>query len=258
MPAVRRLVPRLVDGGMALGFAAIALGTVLTGVDDGYRGSAPVWQSAVVGATAPLPLVLRRRRPVLALALVVLLRGLPQLVADVDRPFLGAGVLVVVAFASCVQWGRRPWQATAVVFPVALFAEYAALDHRFLRPGEWLFDLAILLVGWGVGLALRLLRDRNAALERELAAVARTERLRQEARVATEREQIARELHDVIAHDVTAMLVQAGSARMQLETRPDLSAAALLTVERSGREALAELRRALGLLRADGDPELER
>lgn len=249
----RAWIPWAIDGGMALGFAAIAAATALSGIDDGYRGSAPAWASALVGAVAALPLVLRRRRPVLMLALVVLLRGLPQLVADVDRPFLGAGVLVVVAFASCVQWARTPWHRVAMVLPVALFALYAALDHRFLNPAEWVFDLVLLLVAGGIGFVLRVLRDRNEVLEREMAAVARLQLLQQEAHVAAEREHIARELHDVIAHSVTAMVVQAGSARLQLSARPDASAEALQAVERTGREALGELRRALGLLRAETD-----
>ena len=74
--------------------------------------------------------------------------------------------------------------------------------------------------------------------------------------MAEEREHIARELHDVIAHSVTAMVVQAGSARLQLPTEPAASASALRSVESTGREALAELRRALGLLRAESDEEL--
>ncbi len=253
----RRTTTWVVDAGIALGFSLVALVTVLAGVDDGYAGTAPVWQSAVVAAVAPLPLVLRRRAPVLALALVVVLRGLPQLVADLDRPFFGGLVLVVVAFASCAQYARPPWPWLGVVFPAGLYALYAVLDPAFRAPSEWVFELALFALGWTIGIVLRVLADRNAALERELAAVATAERLRQASRIAAEREHIARELHDVIAHSVTAMIVQAGSARLQLAAQPASSAAALRTVESTGREALADLRTALGLLRAEPASDLD-
>jgi signal transduction histidine kinase len=71
--------------------------------------------------------------------------------------------------------------------------------------------------------------------------------------VADERARIARELHDVVAHSISVMVVQAGSARLQLRNQPDTSEEALRSVERTGRQALAEMRRMLGVLRTDHD-----
>jgi signal transduction histidine kinase len=246
-----RALPWVIDSGMAAAFSATAVITALTGVDDGYAGAAPAWASAVVGGLAPLPLVFRRRRPVAVLLAVVLLRGVPQLVADIDRPFLGGLVVVVVAFAACAQYARRPWNWLSILLPAALFALYAAIDPRFRTASEAGFESVLFAAGWALGTVFRVLTARNTALERELAAVALADRLRREARVAAEREHIARELHDVIAQNVTAMIVQAGSARLQLSTEPIASAAALQNVETSGREALGELRRALGLLQVE-------
>lgn len=253
---LRRALPWLIDGGMALAFSVVAAVTVAFRIDDGYTGTAPIAASIVVSAVAPLALVLRRRRPLLCLLLVVLVRAIPQLFLDLDRPFIGGLVVVVVAFAACAQYAAKPWNWLAFVLPAALFAEYALLDRRFLSTSEVIFELVLYGIGWAIGTLFRVLAARNAALERELRAVSEAEALRRAARVAAEREHIAHELHDVIAHSVTAMVVQAGSARLQLPVEPAASAVALHQVEDTGREALAELRRALGLLRAEQDPDL--
>ena len=255
---LRRLRPWLIDGGMAAVLSAVAVGTVLLGVDDGYRGTAPTELSAIVAGITPLPLVVRRRHPVSVLLVIVLIRGAGQLLADLDRPFVGGLVVVVVAFAACAQYAARPWNWLAVLAPAALYGVYAALDPAFRRPSEAIFELVIYAVGWALGTVFRTLTSRNAALERELVAVAQADALRNAARVAAEREHIAHELHDVIAHSVTAMVVQAGSARLQLSAAPASSALALQAVEATGRETLAELRRALGLLRLDPGPSEQR
>ena len=69
-----------------------------------------------------------------------------------------------------------------------------------------------------------------------------------------ERVRIGRELQDIIAHSVSAMVIQAGGARQLLRTEPERARDSILTVERTGREALADLRRLLGMLRKDDDP----
>ncbi|MEV6419960.1 histidine kinase [Streptomyces sp. NPDC051662] len=85
------------------------------------------------------------------------------------------------------------------------------------------------------------LEDRRWLLERERESAARTA-------VDTERARIAQELHDIVSHNVSVMVVQAGAAREVLATLPDEAAAALLAVEGAGRDAMTELRHLLGLL----------
>lgn len=98
---------------------------------------------------------------------------------------------------------------------------------------------------------LRLLRERAEQLEREQLVEA-------ERAVATERTRIARELHDIVAHQVSLMTVQAGAAKTIVDADPDAAAEAMRSVEVAGRQALDELRHLLGVLRPDrGGNELE-
>jgi len=77
---------------------------------------------------------------------------------------------------------------------------------------------------------------------------------RARAAAAEERARIARELHDVIAHNVSLMVLQAGAARQVLEREPGRVREPLLSIEESGRQAIAEMRRLLGILRENGGP----
>ncbi|GAA1260192.1 hypothetical protein GCM10009665_57730 [Kitasatospora nipponensis] len=96
------------------------------------------------------------------------------------------------------------------------------------------------------------LGERGWLLERERAAAT-------EAAVAAERARIAAELHDIVSHNVSLMVVQAGAAREVLATMPEVAARAMSAVERAGRDAMTELRQLLGLLApsADGADELD-
>jgi signal transduction histidine kinase len=121
--------------------------------------------------------------------------------------------------------------------------------------GTALFVLsAAFAAPWFVGRMARE-RARRAAAFRELAAQAAAEHAeRERGAIAQERARIGLELQDIIAHSVSAMVIQAGGARRLLRSDPQRARASILTVESTGREALGELRRLLGMLRKDEDP----
>jgi len=131
------------------------------------------------------------------------------------------------------------------------------VDVLITKPTFSEFFFTGLLLGvlpWTVG---RILRERGA---RESAYRESAERLdaerEQRARTAAyrERTRIARELHDVIAHSVSVMVIQAGGARMVMDSEPERADSSLRSVERAGRDALAEMRRLLGVLDSGDDP----
>ncbi len=114
--------------------------------------------------------------------------------------------------------------------------------------------MALFLVPWGLG---RFVYERTRRADAFVSLAARTaaERaVRERAAITQERLTIGRELQDIIAHSVSVMVVQAGGARRLLHTEPDRARESILNVEQIGRDALAEMRRLLGLLRKDDDP----
>jgi signal transduction histidine kinase len=114
--------------------------------------------------------------------------------------------------------------------------------------GEAVFGGVVMFVAWYVGRRFKLRDERSAQLMREQAAEAR--------RIVTEeRARIARELHDVVAHRVSLMTVQAGAAKAVAAEDPEGARAAMGAVEEAGRQALDELRHLLGVLRPETDPD---
>ena len=117
------------------------------------------------------------------------------------------------------------------------------------------FDVVIVvLLPWSMGQMLRR-RGAHERVQRESAERLDAEReLRARTAAHRERARLARELHDVIAHSVSVMVIQAGGARVVMDSDPDRAEASLRLVERAGREALAEMRRLLGVLDGRTDP----
>jgi len=109
-----------------------------------------------------------------------------------------------------------------------------------------------------LGVLVRRLADQREELTRALSELAEQQRLREQAAVEMERRRIAAEMHDVVAHAVSLMAVQVGAARLQLESQGCSVPPQLRAAEETGRNAVADLRRSLGVLRgSNGVPDLD-
>ena len=205
-----------------------------------------------------LPLGWRRRYPIAVLFCV--LAG-----AAVEWPWMRSeGQLSFEAFiAALVAWysvgahaDPRRGSRAALIAAVPLVAADVADDIAgYHSPFDDIAFYILLAASWVLGNAFQRHGSRERALEAHAVALEREREEKVRIAAAEERARIARELHDVVAHSVSVMVVQVGAARGILDTEPDTARDSLLSAERSGRQALAEMRRMLGILRerADGD-----
>ncbi|NBE98429.1 two-component sensor histidine kinase [Nonomuraea sp. KC401] len=198
--------------------------------------------AVLVVALECLPLTVRRRWPGVCIVLVSLGFSLDQLLGVHAM----AGTALPIALVSVGAHLERHRRATAVLLTVAFVPLMVALDR--LGSGEPLADIVLLYVvlvlAWCIGAWLRSARAAEAERRRHVAAATR----------AAERTRIARELHDVVTHHVTAMVVQAEAARY-LTAAPERLDATLSAVTDTGRRAITDLRHLLDLLNPDHDTD---
>lgn len=294
MPATAAHAPPVVDGVewrrpgptarqlradvlLALVLAVGTAASLLLYRATGFNEEAPWWGSAVWAAAMTLPLAVRRRWPeiVALVASAAFIVGAQTGVVEA----LFSNISLFIAIYTVGAWGRSRRRALVVrvVIVVAMFAwlfwgliYYSAVqDHlpELSREGGTISPyvayglvnvLTNLLYFGGAryfgDTAYRSARARTALEQRTAELATERERSRRQA-VALERVRIARELHDVVAHHVSVIGVQAGAARRVLATNPEAAAASLEAIEGSSREAVTELHALLGTLRADGEPE---
>jgi signal transduction histidine kinase len=211
-----------------------------------------VWATrhhSVALAAAPvllqvLPLLLRRRFPLSVLAVVLSASIATQFVVGVLPPFALGAALYTVASHTERRVALRAGGATLLAL-AALLLVRSGLDARESVVHLIIFAAATWILGDNVRTKrayYRELEERAERLERE-----REESIHRAA--ADEQERIARELHDVIAHSVSVMVVQAAAANDVFERQPERAREALRSIEESGRSALTELRRLLGIVR---------
>jgi signal transduction histidine kinase len=219
---------------------------------------------AIVAAAllGTLPLLLRRRFPFAAPVLVFAgLAGMsladPQTGSDfvVLTPFSGVSLALAFWFAGGHGKSEQAVAATAIGL-ASVVAVARSQGEKFVVTGadSDLGIVGLLLIAGGLSSASFVLRQRaqgTAELEQQAGRLERERGERTRAAAAAERARIADDLHDVVAHSVSVMTVQAGAARLLLEEDPQRARKPLLSVEETGRQALADMRRLLGLLRAE-------
>ncbi|MGC0421041.1 sensor histidine kinase [Embleya sp. AB8] len=225
--------------------------------DDAPSGFALQWAWILVVVYC-VGAVLRRVLPRTAYG-VVMLAGAGQLVVTQAITLAGYAVLMVL-YTTAKSGSRRGARiALACVFagPTLYYIRWSSVLDVGLRDGllGYTFLTVSLGIAWVLGDSMRTRRAYYAELE-ERATRLEFERDQQaQIAAAAERARIARELHDVVAHNVSVIVVQADGASRTIDSAPDKAREALDTIARTGREALVEMRRLLGVLRAQSDTE---
>ncbi|MEU5885028.1 histidine kinase [Spirillospora sp. NPDC047279] len=207
-----------------------------------HGGSAGLWQILLTLVIA-LPLIVRRRYPLGAFWTIVTASMLYDAAAGFDTAFVFTAC-VIAGYSAVVYSPYQPLATGSVVVGAVLFVA----DHK---AGLSTFDtgfstsLSLLLLFLAAN-ALHSWRQRMRSLEARQEAATRMA-------VERERSRIAGELHDVVTHNVSMMVVQTGAARKVMSASPERAEQALLAVESGGRAALTELRHVMGLLTMNGD-----
>ncbi len=238
--------PRLADA--VLAFVSFGLTLAIWRGDRADDGASLSFIALLLFACGNASLYWRRRHPERMHGIILATSALAMLFGYLRGPIFALAI-------SLYNLGR--YSADDRKSAISLIAAYVLLVVGELAfsglSSEDLFELLLPLAFWYAGRRvrargeyLRLLQERAEQLEREQLAEA-------ERAVAAERTRIARELHDIVAHQVSLMTVQAGAAKTIVNTDPGAAATAMNSVEVAGRQALDELRHLLGVLRPNSE-----
>lgn len=198
-----------------------------------------------------LPVAVRRRNPPRVLAAT----GISIVVYGwLGYPGSGGALGVLVAFYTVATHSPRrvaiPLAAITAVGLAVTLLSFTAHGGRITQD-DIVSNVIVFATVWIFGDNIRVRREYTAELEARASGLEREREERARLAVAEERARIARELHDVVAHSVSVIVVQAAAAQRVLDADPALAREALGSIETSGRSALGEMRRMLGVLRAD-------
>lgn len=236
----RELPPLVVDAVLAVVVAAVTIvAVVVNSTQDDEPMSAWGW---LLLAAQLVPLIWRRRAPVTVAVVTMAAAALLGMAELPEPPVMFAPLLALYTAAA-----HRP---RSVTVPLAAVIMLGAAVAIFFGDSTDAADVAVGyftgISAWVIGDTARSQREHTALLESRRADAARQA-------ASEERVRIARDLHDIVAHHVSVIAVQAEAAQEVLATRPDRAAEAMASVADTARTALAELRKLLGVLRSPTD-----
>jgi len=243
-------VQRAADAVVAFALAAISVGSLLVRDDPSWGANRPV--AVLLALASTVPVAWRSQWPIAAAVIVSAANGGCMIAAAPHQaafqPFVA---LVLVAYSL----GSNTTGRAVVLAPAASLAFLAGLGgiaiSRGQDSGNVVPSTVWLVATWFVGRLMRRWRRRAAELEDLTHRLDAQRELQAQAAVAVERARIARELHDVIAHNVSMMVVQAGAAARVLEGNQQDVRTALDAIEGTGRQTVDEMRRLIGVVRSD-------
>ncbi|MFB7204643.1 sensor histidine kinase [Streptomyces virginiae] len=254
IPALGRRVRRLrgarpwvVDLGLTV---LVQLAVTMPFVLPREPGLPPVtWAAYAVTTLSVVPLVWRRRRPVLVLMAILLVGGVYKVAMDgPGQPLPYAGLMAFYTVAL-----QCPGRVRAAVGAGSVVAVGASVGLGTGTARELSFTLFCAGAAYALGRLQYTRQAYTAAVEDRAAQLERANRIEAEQAVARERARIAREMHDILSHAVSIMIVQAEAGPVAVRRAPERAEAAFEAISETGREAMAQLRTMLGVLReADG------
>ena len=247
---------RPADGWLDVALAALLLvaceaEVVVDTIGDQGHDHWPLAANILIAAGLTVPLAWRRRAPLASLLAVM--SCVPLIIvglADVKTVNFPQLVLFIAPYSVAAYSQRRRALLGLGYTGLVLVA------NNLLEPAatsSWVFSVAACVVPWSIGRILRARRDTAEQLRHTAETLAAEEGGRELLAVAEQRTRIARELQTLIAHSVSAMIVQTQTAQRLLDARPEEADAAMATIEETGRQALADMRRILGVLRRSDD-----
>lgn len=239
--------PTRIEAALAL----LLLGESAYELTGGTGGANPV-VFVIVALVPPAAVAFSRSAPMLAAATLIACWLLDAFPGPAEGT-LGAGFSMLAISFAVAAWMDRPWPWVAAILVAGTARDLRMVDSDTMDMAiDWAFVVVCCLAGRAVH--HRTVQAHSLAGQLEL-SLSEQERRAAEA-VAHERATIARELHDIVAHSVSLMVVQSGTARPLAERTDAELASVLATIEATGRGALDELRRLLAVLRADDAPDL--
>ena len=240
---------------LLIAFLAIAgMLELVVGRDSPGAPPTSLWFAIPTVAVLVLPLFARRRFPFAAPAAYWVLVAVISFGDGVLLAFIGS--LGLVGLASAFLLGNLRDPLKAGVGLVIVLVGIVILVYNIPGPlpvGDYVFIPLRFVVAWVAGYALRERAEQAEAAEERAAHAERERESAARVAVAEERSRIARELHDIVAHAVSVMVLQVGAVRHKLPDALAEDRDALKSVERAGRTALAEMRRLLAAMRREGD-----
>ncbi len=224
------------------------------------------WLAALLTVATIAPLVLRRRYPILVLIVITLMLVLYY---SLEMPGNTATANVqLIALYGAGAYGSARWRNSARLISIGVMVtwmiwEIVVRDAYAEFAGNtsllWVFTLianAVFMVWiWWLGDVMRARNEREAQLAERTRQLEESREANARQAVMDERVRIARELHDVVAHHVSLMGVQAAAARRVLARNPEKTEEMLTAIESSSRQAVQEMHQMLGLLRREPEPE---
>jgi signal transduction histidine kinase len=249
---VRRtaLAPPLPDTALAVGLLLLKLATLTSGLQPGAG-----WVSYLLAPAWTLPLAWRTRYPV-AVAVVVSATYALEVALGGYHDSVPALLALVIAQYSLGAHAASPARLVAGEAALLGVSCWVWLGPQGVRSWSLLGDAVIAVAPMLAGLWVRQLRLRAETLRRLAAQLEREREEQARTAVAEERNRIARELHDEVAHAMSVIAVQADAAEGALARDPALVQRPLVAIRDTARGALADMRRVLGALRGDGPADL--